>query len=251
MRLIALIDGHSPDFTAWYAVARATPIARAASGTSSCGLFLDPGDGLFQPVVRGVVCGHVAEYRTIPYGVAMTNNGGDDAARPRRNSPPSRRRPAGDVAGVSVDRPPDDPRPVTVEVAGRRCRYELAWTVIDGRPAVTDLRVVARDGEPVSQTDLRVNLARIAAVVASRDTPHAREVWAGVAQAFADAAERSGLPRTGFEWWASYRPDWREVDQAVRRPAPLRRTAPLPSAAPAGPTWLMSITRLWPRWRSF
>src|ERR1700733_8697192 len=100
----------------------------------------------------------------------MTDKTSADAGRSGRNSPPvKRRRPAGDVVGVSVDPTPDNPRPVTVEGEGRRCRYGLAWTVLDDLPVVTDLRVVPRDGEAITPLDLKVNLSRIASVVASVD----------------------------------------------------------------------------------
>ncbi len=156
----------------------------------------------------------------------MANKGRIGLERSRRNSPSGKRpRPAGDVAGVSVDPTPDNPRPVVVEIEGRRCRYELAWTVLDNQPVVTDLRVVPRDGEPITPLDLKVNLNRIAAVVASVDTPSTREVWTGAQRAFEDAAEHFGLPRTGYEWLGSYRPlDARDLYRpAENNPAAKRR----------------------------
>jgi hypothetical protein len=137
----------------------------------------------------------------------MADKESTDPKPSRRSNPPGKhRRPAGDVAGVSVDPTPDNPRPVIVEVEGRRCRYELAWTVVDDLPVVTDFRVVTRDGEPITPLDLKVNLRRIASVVASVDTQSARESWTGAQRAFEDTAERLGLPRTGYEWLGSYRP---------------------------------------------
>jgi hypothetical protein len=125
-----------------------------------------------------------------------------------------------------VDRKtPDNPRPVTVAVEGRRCHYELAWTVLDDLPVVTDLRVVPRDGEPITPLDLKVNLSRIASVVASVDTPRAHEAWTGAQRAFEDAAERLGLPRTGYEWLGSFRPlDARDLYRPTENnPAAKRR----------------------------
>lgn len=78
--------------------------------------------------------------------------------------------------------------------------------MLDTQPVVTDLRVVPRDGEAITPLDLKVNLNRIAAVVASVDTPGAREAWTGAQRAFEDAAEHFGLPRPGYEWLGSYRP---------------------------------------------
>ena len=136
----------------------------------------------------------------------MTDKGGG----PRKTNSSSRRRPTGDVLGVSVDPKPGNPRPVTIEVEGHRCRYELAWAVIEGQPAVTDLRIVPQDGEPVTAADLRVNLDRIAAAAASSDTEHSREVWRGVRQALEAA---TGLPRESFEWIESYRPTAASIDR--------------------------------------
>ncbi|MDX1886530.1 hypothetical protein [Mycolicibacterium sp. 120270] len=143
----------------------------------------------------------------------------------RNSSSGKRRRPAGDVAGVSVDPTTDNPRPVTVEIEGRRCRYELAWTVLDNQPVVTDLRVVPRDGEAITPLDLKINLNRIAAVVASVDTASASEAWTGAQRAFEDAAAQSGLPRSGYEWLGSYRPlDARDLYRpAENNPASKRR----------------------------
>lgn len=155
----------------------------------------------------------------------MTDKGGIGQERFLRNNPSGRRRrPAGDVAGVSVDSTPDNPRPVTVEIEGRRCRYELAWTTLDAQPVVTDLRVVPRDGEAITPLDLKVNLNRIAAVVASVDTPSAREAWTGAQRAFEDAAEHFGLPRSGYEWLGSYRPlDARDLYRPAENDPPAKR----------------------------
>ena len=100
----------------------------------------------------------------------MANKGRIGLAR--RNSPSGKRpRPAGDVAGVSVHPTPDNPRPVVVEIEGRRCRYEPAWTVLDNQPS-GDL---SSSRSPRRRTHhaagLEVNLNRIAAVVASVASP--------------------------------------------------------------------------------
>lgn len=132
----------------------------------------------------------------------MTNKG-DDLGRPI-TSPA--RRPVGDVVGVSVSQDPAAERPVTVEVEGRRCLYELSWSIVDGQPAVTDLRVVPPEGETVTARDLRINLNRIAAAVALVDTADEREAWADAQRALEDAAEQAGLRREGYEWVGSVRP---------------------------------------------
>ena len=114
---------------------------------------------------------------------------------------------------------------MTVEIEGRGSRYELAWTVFDNQPVVTDLRVVPHDGEPITPLDLKVSLNRIAAVVASVGTPSAREAWTVGQRAFEDAAEHLGLSRTGYEWLGSYRPlDARDLYRpAENNPATKRR----------------------------
>ena len=131
-----------------------------------------------------------------------------------RNKSP--RRPLGDVIGIEVRR--DKPRPVTATCEGHRHRYKFAWADTPDGPVITDLRIVPIDEAPITRRDLaRVPIERLAAAAKRHDTDEAAETWAGASRAFADAATHAGLPSTGYEWLAAYRPTEAGLIAATQR----------------------------------
>ena len=124
----------------------------------------------------------------------------------------------GEVVGVEVVA--GAARPVRVEVFGHRHVYEVAVTMVDGQPALADLRVCSPDGEPVvpitTASLRRINAERLLRTAVRHATAAAADAAAGLREAI-DAA--TGTTQ-GHEWIEQFRFTEGVMDAMARHAPP-------------------------------